>query len=191
MSNKVENALISWVENNFRHKRHIHISWFGGEPLLAKGTISRLSDGLQKFCEKINATYSSSMTTNGFFLDREFQAALPSLGIKSVQVTLDGDKEEHDSLRKQRNGEGSFEYIFNNIVTFCENVKDCQLTLRINCGDANYGSIKKLMSRFPPLLKKKRLYFSDGSGPMRRAVFVILLVGSGAWSHSKVWQVFI
>lgn len=153
MCKQIEDALIKWIEANFRYKRYVHINWFGGEPLLRKNIIFRLTKRIQEFCKDIGATYNSSITTNGFYLDENFQSEISSLGIRNIQVTLDGDKEEHDKLRKQRNGKGSFDRIFENIVSFCNNVKDCKLVLRINCGDSNYESIEKLIERFPPSVK--------------------------------------
>ncbi len=159
MSPEVEDALVRWVENSFKHKRHIHVGWFGGEPLLAKKVIIRLTDRLQKLSSNIGASYTASLTTNGFFLDQEFQSFIPKSGIKSVQVTFDGDKEDHDTLRRQSNGQGSFDRILQNIISFCENVPDCKLTLRINCGDRNYDKIEKLIERFPPIVKARATVF--------------------------------
>lgn len=149
MSKELEDVLLKWIETNFRNKRFIHISWFGGEPLIAKDAIYRLTEKIQKFCQEIGATYSSSLTTNGFFLDKEFQSKIPSLKIKDIQITLDGDEKDHNELRKQRDGKGSFDRIFENILSFCDNVKDCQLTLRVNCCDANYEGMRRFMECFP------------------------------------------
>jgi uncharacterized protein len=160
MNRKVEDALIKWIENNYRHKRRIHIGWFGGEPLLAKDIIFHLTERIKKFCRDIGATYSSNLVTNGFYLDKDFQSKIPSLGIKNIQITLDGYEEEHNKLRKQRNGKGSFDQIFENILSFCNGVKDCKLTLRINCSDINYESIPKLLESFPHNVKSSiNLYF--------------------------------
>jgi uncharacterized protein len=159
MSREVEDALLGWVESHFANKRAVHVAWFGGEPLIAKPAIYRLSERLQKFCKDIHAQYTSSLTTNGFYLDREFQSAIPSLALRNIQVTLDGDKEQHDILRRQRNGKGSFDTIIGNIADFCENVHDCHLSIRVNCGDSNYDSIPGLMRRFPPAVKANASIF--------------------------------
>ena len=85
----------------------------------------------------------------------EFQEKLATLGIKHVQITLDGDQECHDQSRKLRNGKGSFQRIYENILTFCENIADSNLTLRVNCGDDNYASIERLLTRFPPQVRSR------------------------------------
>lgn len=159
MEPELEDALIKWIKT-FKNKRNISVAWFGGEPLLAKNTISRLTRQIKEFCSNINANYSASLTTNGFFLDREFQNLIPSLNIKNVQITLDGDKNTHDNYRKQINGEGSFERILENIVSFCENVTDCDLTLRVNCSDDNYDEIEEMIEKLPVEAKNKvKIFF--------------------------------
>ncbi len=129
MKAEVENALMDWLKSNFKGKRDIHIAWFGGEPLLAKRVIFSLTKQLQEFCNSIDARYAASLTTNGYFLNKEFQDSLPTLSIKQVQVTLDGDKPDHDALKRKRNGGGSFDRVFQNVVTFCENVSDSDCNL--------------------------------------------------------------
>jgi uncharacterized protein len=160
MKPEIEEALIKWVETAFKNKRHIGIAWFGGEPLLAKKTIFRLTEKIRDFCDTIGATYSAALTTNGFYLDEKFIDSLKDLDIKAVHITLDGDKADHDKLRRLRNGSGSFERVFNNIVAFCENSKDCNLELRVNCCDDNYAGIEQLLKRFPrSVIERSQIYF--------------------------------
>jgi uncharacterized protein len=149
MTREVERALVLWVEQASQRKRNIHVSWFGGEPLLARGTIRRLSATLQKIADQNKAFYSSSMTTNGYYLDKTFRALLPELGIKNIQVTLDGDREDHDKLRVNRNGQGSFDRIVENVIAFAEEKPACRLNLRVNCTDENYARIPDLLERLP------------------------------------------
>jgi uncharacterized protein len=162
MKAEVENALMDWLKSNFKGKRDIQVAWFGGEPLLAKRVIFSLTKRLKEFCNSTGARYAASLTTNGYFLNKEFQDSLLSLSIKQVQVTLDGDKPDHDALKRKRNGGGSFDRVFQNVVTFCENVSDsdCNLSLRINCGDDNYNGIERLLDRFPPIVRSRAsVYF--------------------------------
>ncbi len=159
MKPDVEQALINWITRLFRNKRFMHIAWFGGEPLLAKRVISRLTHRLQEFCKDIGASYEASMTTNGYFLDERFLASLSSLSIKHITVTLDGDKADHDALRKRRSGKGSFDCLFANIVNFCEVNPECELTLRVNCCDDNYERIEHLLTRFPSSVRNRAPIF--------------------------------
>jgi uncharacterized protein len=160
MNHDVQNALIRWVEKTFKNTRHIHVAWFGGEPLLEKKTIFSLSKRFQLFCSGVGSSYSASLVTNGFLLDSHFQKSLSSLRIKNIQITLDGDKEAHDKSRRLKNGKGSYDRIYENILSFCTNIKDCNLTLRINCGDDNYEGIEKLLAEFPVSVRDRvNVYF--------------------------------
>lgn len=170
MTSEIENKLIKWIKK-FSKKRHISVAWFGGEPLLAKDTIFRLTNEIKQFCSTINATYSASLTTNGFFLDPDFQKEIPNLNIHNVQITLDGNKNAHDQYRKQLNGDGSFDQIFDNIISFCENVpEDYNLSLRVNCSDDNYDEVNKLIENFPPKVTNRVsiffrwIYANEASG---------------------------
>lgn len=155
MNKNLELALMEWIETNFASKRNLHIAWFGGEPLLKKNTIIRLTKKLKIFCKDIGANYESSITTNGYYFDTEFHEILSELSVSNVQITLDGDKDDHNSSRKKRNGKGSFEKIFENIVSFCEKDYPCKLTIRVNCGDDNYANIPNLLKRFPESVVNK------------------------------------
>ena len=160
MSSAVEQALLGWVEKTSRNMKHLTVDWFGGEPLLAKNTIVRLSERFQRLSTAAGISYWSSLTTNGFLLDPQFQDRLASLGIRHVQITLDGDEEAHNKSRRLKDGRGTFGRIYENILAFCEKSDPCILTLRLNCGDENYAGVEKLLGEFPPQVRAKaRVFF--------------------------------
>jgi uncharacterized protein len=160
MSTEVEQALVGCVETMIKNMRHLSVAWFGGEPLLAKDTILRLSDHFQRLCSAEGVTYRSSLTTNGFFLDRRFQERLASLSIGMVQITMDGDEEAHNKSKRLINGKGSFGQVYENIIAFCEESNNCLLRLRLNCGDENYTGVEKLLGIFPPKVRARvPMYF--------------------------------
>ena len=74
------------------------LSFFGGEPLLyyrkiAEPLILELNEN------KENIKANIHFTTNGFLLSKEIIADMSTLGIASLQITLDGNKENHDIAR--------------------------------------------------------------------------------------------
>jgi len=160
MKATVESALKKWISTRFAGKRHIHVGWFGGEPLLQKALIIRLSKWFTGFTHGIGATYEASLTTNGFYFVPEFQAQLDDLHVRNVQITLDGDEEDHNRYRAQRNRRGSFRKIFENILAFPDARQECQLTIRVNCSDENFAGIPRLLQRFPESVRTKcRVFF--------------------------------
>src|SRR5207237_2037293 len=60
--------------------------------------------------------FRSHMTTNGSHLDVEFAKKMESFGPGSFKITLDGDRETHDQMRVYRDGRGTFDVIFDNVV---------------------------------------------------------------------------
>ncbi len=159
MNSNVQRQLISWIKKSFSDKRYINVGWFGGEPLLEKDCIRQLTHSFVNFCDDIGAKYSSPITTNGYYLDTQFSAELDTLRIRHVQITLDGYKDSHDRLRKQRNGSGSFDRIYKNIIDFHDSGTNAALTIRVNCTDENFGSVPELVNAFPEFVRERTQIF--------------------------------
>ncbi|MFO7607145.1 MAG: radical SAM protein [Desulfurivibrionaceae bacterium] len=70
----------------------------GGEPFLRR-------DLFEILAEMRNRGFATYLLTNGTLVDQKKAAALADLGVKGVQVSLEGPQEIHDSIR----GKGSFE----------------------------------------------------------------------------------
>lgn len=120
------------------NKKHVHLQYFGGEPMLNLKFISYFSEVLTK--EKIS--YSGSMTTNGVLLNDKTFEMLYQANIKSFQITLDGSEHVHNSLRvstsKSRN---SYLSVINALKTLATSkYQDIFVYLRLN---VNENSIQK------------------------------------------------
>src|SRR5205085_590271 len=88
--------------------------------------------------------FTWSCTTNGIGLTREFVERMLAFAEGSFKVTLDGDRETHDQMRVYRNGRGTFDEIFENVVA-------CAPLVRIHVG-GNFlpdqkDSFEKLLDR--------------------------------------------
>lgn len=159
MSDVVKKHLETWVAEQFKLKRFIHVGWFGGEPLLEKQCLRDLSASFQRICDRIGASYQASITTNGFYLDKSFSSELDALTIRHVQITLDGNREYHDKYRSQRNGRGSFDRIYQNINDFFDVTTNAKLAVRVNCTDDNLQSVEELISAFPVQVRNRTTIF--------------------------------
>jgi uncharacterized protein len=89
-------------------------------------------------------TFEWSITTNGVDLDVPFAKAMAAFGKGSVKVTFDGDKETHDKVRVFRNGRGSFDQIFANVVA-CAPFVRIRIGGNFRAGEA--ASYEKLLAR--------------------------------------------
>lgn len=97
--------------------RELEISWFGGEPLLAKSVIHEISRHAAALRHQFpGLTYAANMTTNGYLLDSATAETLVSLGVTWYQISLDGPQEIHNRTRVRANGSGSFDQIWSNLL---------------------------------------------------------------------------
>lgn len=122
----------------------VHVSWFGGEPMLALGVIRELS---KRFIAAANANgtgYSASMPTNGSLLtERTLRVLREDCALDDLEVTIDGPPEVHDRRRLKRNGSGSF----HQIVTVLRDSlpPGINLTIRVNIDSDNEDSVADLL----------------------------------------------
>ncbi len=77
-------------------QRNIHISWYGGEPLLAR-------EKILKFCARADKdkkhTYSYSVSTNASIFDEKFFRMMERYGLTNATVSMVGTKETQSALR--------------------------------------------------------------------------------------------
>lgn len=115
MTPDVEQKVIAYVEQNIHKYTGLHISWFGGEPLLALDCIRNLSQKFKRICKYYKIPYSATMTTNGYLLTPDHFNELLELDVKRYQITVDGMKGIHDNQRVLTDGRGTFDTIINNL----------------------------------------------------------------------------
>ena len=136
MSEEVQDTLLDWIEKKHPSAKNIHITWFGGEPLLGYPVIKRLTKKLQDKFGKEN--YSAFMITNGSLLKPDISKSLADLSISGIQVTLDGSSHIHNERRPINGGKPSFDLIV-------ENLKSCdprvRISLRVNIDELNAKTI--------------------------------------------------
>jgi uncharacterized protein len=118
MSSPTEDATLEWMLRRVdeRALNRLHVHYFGGEPTTRKDYCLRTAEVLSASMKARGGTFSWEMTTNGVHLDAAFAKRMESFGAGSFKVTLDGDKETHDRMRVYRDGRGSFDVIFDNVV---------------------------------------------------------------------------
>ncbi len=100
MAKIVADYIISAMKKNPNIKR-LHITWFGGEPLLGKKIILQIGKKLVRFCKKSNIVYSAKMLTSGVLLSEEILNEMIQSGVMTdIQFTLDGNKERFKKVKK-------------------------------------------------------------------------------------------
>jgi len=118
------------------------ISFYGGEPLLSKDLIVRISEPLLRAAQKHGVKYRFNLVTNGTLLGRETALELVPLGLYGAKFTLDGPREIHDGERPYASGAGSFDTIVENLAGVCDLVP---IQLGGNFRQGNYREFPRLL----------------------------------------------
>jgi uncharacterized protein len=119
MDEKIMDAIKAFFDARVKlyQPKHFHTCWFGGEPLLNIPTIDELSTHFIKTCGEKKINYTSKIITNGWLLSDKVCRKLKNSNISSMQITLDGSRESHNSRRILKNGQGTFDRIIDNILS--------------------------------------------------------------------------
>ena len=145
MSKSLQDKIISLVSEFAKNGQSINITWFGGEPLLARDTIYSMSEQLMEICQREKVEYEAGMITNGYLLDEETVQKLKECKVASIQITLDGLPETHNQKRKLRNnsGEPTFDRILEN--TLLAKNHGISTSIRINVDKETQGELAQLL----------------------------------------------
>lgn len=122
----------------------LNISWFGGEPLIAKDIMLDLLDFASEACQVAGVAFSSSATTNGFTLTPSLAERFSRLNLNSYQISLDGEGATHDTTRRLASSKGTFNKIWQNLCSLKASSIPFEITLRIHLTPHNHESVVRL-----------------------------------------------
>lgn len=143
MSYKICDNIIQFIDERLKNRPYLHITWFGGEPLMAMKQIAYLSERLIEICNQNEVTYNSSIVTNGYNLTAENAKVLKEkYKVSFAQVTIDGLEEQHNRKRILKKGVDSFSKIISNIKLAVEHL---EIVIRVNVDNDNKGSLNDLI----------------------------------------------
>lgn len=91
--------LITKRVSNSEIKR-LNISWFGGEPLLAYDKLLDLTRFAQKLTQDKGLVFFCGITSNATLLTPERIDELHDAGVDFYQITIDGEKADHDKVKQ-------------------------------------------------------------------------------------------
>jgi len=114
-----------WIENELDrvHPEKLTLSYFGGEPLLNLPVMYDLADRAWAATQARGIPMSISIITNGLLMTPEVVDRLKPRGLRSVKITLDGDRETHNRMRPLRGGQGTFDRILENVRAIAGRVR--------------------------------------------------------------------
>lgn len=148
MTQFIQDKLLHFIENKLKAGTNkLDITWYGGEPVLYPEIVDYLASGVKNLTEKFSANFSMSLVTNGYLLTKDVIDMFIRNDIFNIQITLDGLAENHNKRRYLRNGQGTFDQIFNNLSLF--KGTPIKVNIRMNVDNINrndYPMLKKMIN---------------------------------------------
>jgi uncharacterized protein len=146
MTIETADALAAWCAERIRASGAEHLSFniLGGEPLLHPELVAHLAASAQAAARAAGATFAFRLITNGYFLTPAVVDRLAPLGLKALQVTLDGDETTHGMTRPAKKGANEFRRIWENLVAVAGRV---EITLAGNYTDKTVDGFPRLLER--------------------------------------------
>ena len=145
MQPHVREGIKHLVNNRLNTLRQLKVSWFGGEPLYGMKTIEDLAPFFARVAADHDLKFASHMTTNAYLLSENVVDRLFLWGINDFQVTVDGMPEDHDSHRPTRDGRGTFQTIFDNLLAMKQRTEDFTVVIRVNFDRKNSGRLEEFL----------------------------------------------
>lgn len=153
INSETVDALIAFVKGHPDLKK-IHITWYGGEPLLA-------FDKIKEIYEKLSAPdmpeiASQAIITNGYCFNDEIVEFFKEHPCSYIQITIDGLYEKHDATRCLKNStKSTFQTIIGNIDKLVSRIPDVRINIRVNINKNNYRDFiavaKFFKERYPEI----------------------------------------
>lgn len=155
MNKQMYKKIILYIDNKcaeYKKKSvepfEVSIGWFGGEPTLCTEDIVWFMEELKKREEQIKIT--GKVVTNGFLLTPDLFRRFLNSNISNFQITLDGTADNHDKFRILKDGSGTFDIIYNQLINIKDENKgnDFEISIRGNFNKSNVSSMIALAKKF-------------------------------------------
>lgn len=141
MTRETEEQTVRYLLSTLRTGRKLHISWFGGEPLLGEETIDRISQRLAE----AGVDYSSSMISNGSLITPAVIEKMVGLWrLEHIQISMDGAEADSIARKRYRTYHDEYHAVMDAISRMSE--VGIRVNVRCNVDEEN-------LSRLPQYLK--------------------------------------
>ena len=155
----ISSDTISSVINYIKQKNpdSLHVTWFGGEPLLA---IKQIEEFSSKIDCNYHGDYSSDIITTGFHIDKSIVDVLKRCHVSDVQVTIDGGKDNHNRIKYTRQCPDTFSRVIENIDLLTSEIPDIHCIIRVNVTKQNIDDIPPLFSMISQRFMARNVWLS-------------------------------
>lgn len=153
MSPETVAQLITFI-NSFKNTRHLSIAWYGGEPTLAFDVIRDIT---QRIKELDIIFDDAGLVTNAYLLHNDIISQLNDLNIRTIQITLDGPEEVHDTRRVLAGRQPTFQRIMDNIDALMNSSYEGSCSIRVNVDKNNLHRFLDVRTSLLKRFKGKQL----------------------------------
>ncbi|MBQ4404740.1 MAG: radical SAM protein [Selenomonadaceae bacterium] len=153
MTSETQAALVKFVESRLERAKNFSVTWYGGEPLLAKEIVYSLSKKFLELCEKFSVEYDAFIVTNASLLDDADVELFKRYKINGAQITIDGPKEIHDSRRRSVSGKSTFDKLIDRANLLLNN--GLSVIVRINIDKENIAHVDELLDTLAERIDKR------------------------------------
>lgn len=141
--------------------KYFYISWFGGEPMLYfDHVVKPIVEHAYQKAQECGIEFSTGFTTNGYLIKERMIPFFKANRINHFQITLDGAREKHNTVRFTASKAGTFDKIIQGIKLLCNN--QINVSVRINYTDETLDKIEEIINEFDDLSEtsKSHIKFS-------------------------------
>lgn len=142
MNDAIIEKTLKFIKNQSRNCSRLGINLYGGEPFLYPHIGFTFLEELYTFAQEEGKEFTVTVTTNGTLLTRDIVTSLKKFSHR-IQITLCGSKEIHDSIRVDKQGQGTYERIMEVISLLLS--EHASFHIRIDVDQNNFHSMESLL----------------------------------------------
>jgi uncharacterized protein len=116
----------------------VTVAWQGGEPSLMRLEFFRRAVELVEKYRRPGQSVQHTFQTNGLLLDDEWCAFFKEHGFL-VGLSVDGPRELHDTYRKDRRGQGTFDLVMRGWEALRRHAVDFNILCTVNAANQGHG----------------------------------------------------
>lgn len=104
-------SIVNFIEKQIvaRHSKKLLLQVFGGEPFVTFDEMIELLEKVKKMSEKKKIDYTVIIYSNGTLINEENAKKLKKYNIRFIQISMDGEKDFHNTRKKLVNGKGAYD----------------------------------------------------------------------------------
>jgi len=156
MSDEVINSIVNHLQY-YKNLSSIHLTWFGGEPLMAIDRMKTFYDEFDKVWDK---KFTSNIITTGFLITPEVIETLKYIRVSKMQITLDGNKENHNKVKNTSICTDVFTKTIENVNLITELAPEIEISIRVNLTKENSNDFPPLLHTLLEKFKGKKVFVS-------------------------------